>query len=180
MGYPFTVTDSAVTIIPSLSASIESHVVERIIEGDISLRERETNALLHGGVTVEFGRLFVRPYAALIAVENGWLRGGATVGVRFQDLHASLPRGPAGRYGSQRGPSGPAPSSPFATGWMGRRQGREAESAYGADASRISASRITTASLRLPNAIIPTMSNSGGTSFSSRCSVPARIVANRM
>ena len=34
---------------------------------------------------------------------------------------------------------------------------------YGTDASRISASIITTASLSAPNAIIPTMSNSGGT-----------------
>ena len=83
VGYPFTATDSGVTIIPSLSASIESHVVERIIEGDISIDERETTVLLDGGLTVESGRLFVRPYAALIAVENGWLTGGATVAVRF-------------------------------------------------------------------------------------------------
>lgn len=82
VGYPFT-ADSGVTIIPSLSASIESHVVERIIEGDISIDERETTVLLGGGLTVEFGRLFVRPYATLIAVENGWLTGGTTVGVRF-------------------------------------------------------------------------------------------------
>ena len=82
VGYPFT-ADSGVTIIPSLSASIESHVGERIIEGDISIDERETTVLLDGGLTVEFGRLFVRPYAALIAVENGWLTGGATLGLRF-------------------------------------------------------------------------------------------------
>ena len=74
-------------------------------------------------------------------------------------------------------PEARRPSSPDGRA-AGRR--REAGSAYGADPSRISASRITTASLRLPNAIIPTMSNSGGTSFSSRCSVLARIVANRM
>ena len=82
VGYPFT-ADSGVTIIPSLSASIESHVVERIIEGDISIDERETTVLLDGGLTVELGRLFVRPYAAFVAVENGWLTGGATLGLRF-------------------------------------------------------------------------------------------------
>ena len=83
VGHAFTATDSGVTIIPSLGASIESHVVERIIEGDISINQRETNVLLHGGLTVESGRLFFRPYAALIAVENGWLTGGATLGLRF-------------------------------------------------------------------------------------------------
>ncbi len=64
-------------------ASIESHVVERIIEGDISINERAMTVLLHGGVTVESGRLFVRPYAAFLAVGNGWLTGGATLGLRF-------------------------------------------------------------------------------------------------
>ena len=44
---------------------------------------RRTTVLLHGGVTVESGRLFVRPYAAFLAVENGWLTGGATLGLRF-------------------------------------------------------------------------------------------------
>lgn len=83
VGHPFTATDSGTTIIPSLGASIESHVVERIIEGDISIYERATTVLLHGGVTVESGRLFFRPYAALVAVENGWLTGGATLGLRF-------------------------------------------------------------------------------------------------
>lgn len=83
VGYLFTATDSGVTIIPSLSASIESHVVERIIEGDILINKREATGLLHGGVTVEFGRLFIRPYAVLTAVENGWLTGGAIVGLRF-------------------------------------------------------------------------------------------------
>ena len=82
MGHASTVTDSGVTIIPSLGASIEGHVVERIIEGDISITEQETTVLLHGGVTVESGRLFVRP-AALVAGRNGWLTGGATLGLRF-------------------------------------------------------------------------------------------------
>ena len=83
MGHAFTATDSGVTIIPSLSASIEGHVVERIIEGDISINERERTVVLRGGLTVESGRLFVRPYAAFLDVENGWLTGGATLGWRF-------------------------------------------------------------------------------------------------
>ena len=83
VGYPFRATDSGVTIVPSLSASIESHVIERIIEGDISIDEREATVLLQGDVTVESGRLFVRPYAAFVAVENGWLTAGATLGLRF-------------------------------------------------------------------------------------------------
>ena len=83
VGYAFTATDSAVTIVPWLSASIESHLVERLFEGDILLDDRETTVVLRGGVTAELGRLFVRPYATLLAVENGWLTGGATVGVRF-------------------------------------------------------------------------------------------------
>lgn len=83
VGHRFKPTNSGVTIIPSLSTSIESHVVERIIEGDISIDEREAIVLLQGGVTVESGRLFVRPYAAFVAVENGWLTAGATLGLRF-------------------------------------------------------------------------------------------------
>jgi len=61
----------------------ESHVIERIIEGDISINERAATVVLHGGLTVESGRLFVRPYAAFLAVENGCLIGGATLGLRF-------------------------------------------------------------------------------------------------
>lgn len=83
VGHRFGAADSGVTIIPSLSIGIENHVVTRIIEGDILIDERGTSARLHGGVTVEFGRLFVRPYAALIAVENGWLTGGARFGLAF-------------------------------------------------------------------------------------------------
>ena len=83
VGHAFTATNSGVTIIPSLGASFENHVVERIIEGDIAINERETTVVLHGGLTVESGRLFVRPYAAFLAVENGWLTGGATLGARF-------------------------------------------------------------------------------------------------
>ena len=83
VGHPFTATGSGVTLVPSLAASFESHVIERIIEGDISINERATTVVLHGGLTVESGRLFVRPYAAFLAVENGWLIGGATLGLRF-------------------------------------------------------------------------------------------------
>jgi ketosteroid isomerase-like protein len=70
-------------MIPSLTVTTESHRVERIVEGDIATRSRETVVLLRGGVTVEFGRLFVRPYVALITVDNGWLTAGARFGLRF-------------------------------------------------------------------------------------------------
>ncbi len=71
------------TIIPSLIVTIEIHRVERFIEDGILTRSREMDVLLRGGVTVEFGRLFVRPYVALIAVDNGWLTAGARFGLRF-------------------------------------------------------------------------------------------------
>ena len=83
LGRRFTLSDSGPAVIPSLVVSAESHRVERIIEGDILTRSREMDVLLRGGVTVEFGRLFVRPYVALIAVDNGWLTAGARFGLRF-------------------------------------------------------------------------------------------------
>lgn len=83
LGRRFASSDSGPAVIPSLIVTAESHRVERIIEGDILIRSRETDVLLRGGVTVEFGRLFVRPYVALIAVDNGWLAAGARFGLRF-------------------------------------------------------------------------------------------------
>ncbi len=83
LGRRFTLPDSGPAVIPSLIVTAENHRVERIIEGDILTRSREMDVLLRGGVTVEFGRLFVRPYVALIAVDNGWLTVGARFGLRF-------------------------------------------------------------------------------------------------
>ena len=83
VGRRLTGLDARVTIIPSLTATMESHVVERIIEGDISINEREASALLHGGVTMEIGNVFIRPYAAFIAVRNGWRAAGVRFGLRF-------------------------------------------------------------------------------------------------
>lgn len=83
LGRRFASSDSGPAVIPSLIVTAESHRVERIIEGDILTRSREMDVLLRGGVTVEFGRLFVRPYVALIAVDNGWLTAGARFGLRF-------------------------------------------------------------------------------------------------
>ena len=83
LGRRFSVPDSGLAIIPSLIVTTESHRVERIIEGDILTRSRETDALLRGGVTVEFGRFFVRPYVARIVVDNGWLTGGVRFGLTF-------------------------------------------------------------------------------------------------
>ena len=83
LGGRFSVPDSGLAIIPSLIVTTESHRVERIIEGDILTRSRETDALLRGGVTVEFGRFFVRPYVARNVVDNGWLTGGVRFGLTF-------------------------------------------------------------------------------------------------
>ena len=83
LGRRFSRSDSGLALIPSVTVTTESHSVERIIEGDIATMSRETNALLRGGVTVEFGRLFVRPFVARIAVDNGWLAAGVRFGVRF-------------------------------------------------------------------------------------------------
>ena len=83
LGRRFTLADSGTAVIPSLIVTSESHSVERIIEGDIVIRNREMDVLVRGGVTFEFGRFFVRPYVALVAAENGWLTGGARFGLRF-------------------------------------------------------------------------------------------------
>lgn len=83
LGRRFTFSDTGPAVIPSLVVTTESRSVERIIEGDILIRSRETDALLRGGVTLEFGRWFVRPYVALIAADNGWLTGGARFRLRF-------------------------------------------------------------------------------------------------
>ena len=83
LGRRFTVTDSGLALIPSVIVTTERHSVERIIEGDIVTRSREANALLRGGVTVELGRLFVRPFLALMAADNGGLAGGVRFGLRF-------------------------------------------------------------------------------------------------
>lgn len=83
VGRRYGAPDAGLAIIPSITITIENHVVERIIEGDISIDPRETDALVRGGITVEFGRLYVRPHAAFIVVEDGWVTGGARIGVRF-------------------------------------------------------------------------------------------------
>ena len=82
VGHRLTAPDFGVTIIASLTASIERHVVERLIEGDILIRVREARGLLDGGVTAAFGRLFVRPYALIVA-DHGWMTGGVRLGLTF-------------------------------------------------------------------------------------------------
>ena len=83
LGREFTLAGSGPAVIPSLIVTAESHSFERIIEGDIVIRRSGMDVLLRGGVTLEFGRFFVRPYVALIAADNGWLKGGARFGLRF-------------------------------------------------------------------------------------------------
>lgn len=83
LGRRFALADSGLAVIPSLIVTVESHRFERIIEGDILVRRSGMDVLLRGGVTLGFGRFFVRPYVAPIAADNGWLTGGARFGLRF-------------------------------------------------------------------------------------------------
>ena len=83
LGRRFALADSGPTVIPSLIVTAESHRFERIFEGDILIRRSGMDVLLRGGVTLEIGRFFVRPYLALVAADNGWLTAGARFGLRF-------------------------------------------------------------------------------------------------
>ena len=44
---------------------------------------REKSAAVRGGVSIEFGRLFVRPHATLNIVANRYVMGGALLGLRL-------------------------------------------------------------------------------------------------
>ena len=99
LGRRFTVPDSGLALIPSVTVRTEIHNDERIIEGDIVARSREADALPRDGVAMEFRRLFVRPFVALMAVDNGWLMGGA---VRPDILTPALNRSPGP---ARRGPN---------------------------------------------------------------------------
>ncbi|MDE0102181.1 MAG: hypothetical protein OXN89_07365 [Bryobacterales bacterium] len=83
LGRRFSAPNSALAMIPSLIVTAEGHEVERLIEGDIQIRSRGMATVVQGGVTVEFGRVLVRPYVALVAVDNGWLRAGVRFGLTF-------------------------------------------------------------------------------------------------
>ena len=75
LGRRFSGPNSGLAIVPSLIITAESHAFERLIEGDIQTSSRGTATVMRGGVTVEFGRVLVRPYVALVAVDNGWRFG---------------------------------------------------------------------------------------------------------
>ena len=75
LGSRFTVPDSGLALIPSVTVTTESRNEEWVIEGDIVARSREADALPCGGVAMEYRRLFVRAFVALMAVGNGWLMG---------------------------------------------------------------------------------------------------------
>ena len=81
VGRRFTLRDAGLAIVPSVVASIESLPVERIGEGDNRVGAREATGVVQGGVTLEFGKLYLRPYASFIAADNGWVTGGALLGV---------------------------------------------------------------------------------------------------
>ena len=83
LGRRFGGSDSGVAIVPSRIVTAKSHAVERLIEGDIQTGSRGMATVLRGGVTVEVGRVLVRPCVALTAVDNGWLTAGVRFGVTF-------------------------------------------------------------------------------------------------
>ncbi len=83
LGRSFSAPGSGLTVIPSLIVSVESHEVERLIEGDIVIDEREVRGVVRGGVSIEFGRLLIRPHATLNTIANGYVAGGALLGLTF-------------------------------------------------------------------------------------------------
>ena len=83
LGSRFGTPGSGLTIIPSLLLTLEKRRIEELIEGDIIIESGEVSGVLRGGVTVEVGRVFVRPYVALTTVDNSYLFAGAMLGVKF-------------------------------------------------------------------------------------------------
>ena len=83
LGRIFTAPGSGPSVIPSLIVSVESHEVERLIEGDILIDERELRGVVRAGVSVEFGRLLLRPHATFNAIADGYLTGGALLALKF-------------------------------------------------------------------------------------------------
>ena len=83
LGRIFTTPGSGPSVIPSLIVSVESHEVERLIEGDIVIDEREVRGVVRGGVSVEFGRLLLRPHATFDTIADGYVMGGALLALKF-------------------------------------------------------------------------------------------------
>ena len=83
LGRLFTAPGRGASVIGSVIVSVESHEVERLIEGDILIGEREVRGVVRGGVSVEVGRLLLRPHATFNMIADGYVIGGALLALRF-------------------------------------------------------------------------------------------------
>ena len=83
LGHRFGTPGSGLTIIPSVLVTVEKRRIDELIEGDIVIESGEVSGVLRGGVTLEVGRFFVRPFAALATIDNSYLIAGAMLGVKF-------------------------------------------------------------------------------------------------
>ena len=82
VGKRFSAPGSGFAVIPSLIVSLENYAVDRLFD-DIVEGDREVSAVIRGGITVEIGRILVRPYAALTTADDSYLLAGALLGVTF-------------------------------------------------------------------------------------------------
>ena len=83
VGNRFGTPGSNLTIIPSLLFTVEKRRIDELIEGDIVIESGEVSGVLRGGVTVEVGRAFIRPYVALTTIDNSYMFAGVMLGVKF-------------------------------------------------------------------------------------------------
>lgn len=82
VGQRFGAPTSPVAVIPSLIVSVENYSVDRLFD-DILEGGREFGAVLRGGVTVEIGSIYVRPYAVFTTADDSYVLGGVLLGVTF-------------------------------------------------------------------------------------------------
>lgn len=82
LGHRFSAAGSGFAIIPSAIISVENYEVDRLFD-DILEGDREFSAILRGGVTVEIGKIYTRPYVALNTTDQSYLLAGALLGVTF-------------------------------------------------------------------------------------------------
>ncbi len=82
LGHRFSAPGSGFALIPSLIVSVENYAVDRLYD-DIVEGGREVSAVIRGGITVQIGKIFVRPYAALTTADDTYLLAGALLGVTF-------------------------------------------------------------------------------------------------
>ncbi len=82
VGKRFSAPGSGFALIPSLIVSVENYAVDRLYD-DIVEGGREVSAVIRGGITVEIGRILVRPYAAFTTADDSYLLAGALLGVTF-------------------------------------------------------------------------------------------------